>query len=127
VEFEPVAPAKGTVDGSVTLTDNNLNASPNATQTIDLAGTAVIQITPTVSVTPSSSSITTAQVTAAEIAGTGITTITMQSPTPGGGTSNSMQFEVDTAGTGSGTAPIFTSLTASLAAGSTASYPVTLP
>ena len=45
VEFAPVAPATGTVNGSVTLTDNNLNATPNAMQTIPLTGTSVVQIT----------------------------------------------------------------------------------
>ena len=45
VEFAPVAPATGTVNGSVTLTDNNLNATPSAMQTIPLTGTSVVQIT----------------------------------------------------------------------------------
>jgi hypothetical protein len=47
VEFEPVAPASGTVNGSVTLTDNNLNATPSATQTILLVGTATASDTVT--------------------------------------------------------------------------------
>jgi sugar lactone lactonase YvrE len=42
VEFEPVVPASGTVDGSVVLTDNNLNVTPSASQTIPLVGTAVL-------------------------------------------------------------------------------------
>ncbi len=66
----------------------------------------------------------TAQVTAPEIAAAGITTITVQSPGPGGGTSNSMQFEVDSASSMS--SPSFTALTATVAPGSTATYPVTL-
>lgn len=66
----------------------------------------------------------TAQVTAADIAAAGTTAITVQ--TPGGGASNAMQFEVDTAGSTT-TAPTFTSLTATVAAGSTATYSVTLP
>ena len=49
VEFAPVAPATGTVNGSVTLTDNNLNATPSTTQTIPLVGTAG-EATPTVTV-----------------------------------------------------------------------------
>jgi uncharacterized protein YjiK len=69
----------------------------------------------------------TAQVTTAEIASAGTSTITVLSPAPGGGTSNALQFEIDSAASGTGTAPSFTSLTASVAAGSTASYPVTLP
>jgi hypothetical protein len=40
VEFAPVAPADATVNGSVTLTDNSLNAAPSVTQTISLVGTA---------------------------------------------------------------------------------------
>jgi len=47
-------------------------------------------------------------------------------PTPGGGTSNPFQFEVDSA-SGSTTGPTFTSTTATITAGSPASYPVTLP
>jgi hypothetical protein len=68
----------------------------------------------------------TAQVTAADIATAGITAITVQTPTPGGGTSNALQFEVDSAGSGT-TAPIIASSTMTVSAGSTASYTVTLP
>jgi hypothetical protein len=67
-----------------------------------------------------------AQVTAGDIANAGTSAITVQTPTPGGGTSNSLQFEVDSAGSES-TAPTFTSSTATVAAGSTVSYAVTLP
>jgi hypothetical protein len=52
--------------------------------------------------------------------------ITVVTPTPGGGTSNAFQFEVDSA-SGSTTGPTFTSSTATVTAGTTASYPVTLP
>jgi hypothetical protein len=69
----------------------------------------------------------TAQVTATQIAGAGQTAITVQSPKPGGGPSNTLLFEVDTAGTGSATAPVFTNSVATVAAGGAASYPVTLP
>jgi N-acetylneuraminic acid mutarotase len=69
----------------------------------------------------------TAQVTATDIATGGITAaITVQTPAPGGGTSNSLQFEVDSS-SGSTTGPTFTSTTESVTAGSSASYPVTLP
>jgi sugar lactone lactonase YvrE len=68
----------------------------------------------------------TAQVPAASIATAGITAITVETLTPGGGTSNSLQFEVDSAATGT-TPPAFTSLTASVTAGSAATYPVTVP
>jgi hypothetical protein len=47
IEFAPVAPANGTVNGAVTLTDNNLNATPSTMQMIPLVGTAV-EVTPTV-------------------------------------------------------------------------------
>jgi sugar lactone lactonase YvrE len=49
VGFAPVVPADGTVSGSVVVTDNNLNALPNAMQTIHLSGTAVasLVLTPT--------------------------------------------------------------------------------
>jgi large repetitive protein len=67
-----------------------------------------------------------AQVTAADITFAGITDITVQTPAPGGGTSNIFQFEVDSAGSET-TAPIITSTAATVTAGSTASYPVTFP
>ncbi len=41
IEFSPVLPADGSVSGTVTLTDNHLNATPSATQTVNLSGTAV--------------------------------------------------------------------------------------
>jgi sugar lactone lactonase YvrE len=69
----------------------------------------------------------TAQVTAAQIAATGTSAVTVQTPSPGGGTSNSMIFEVDSSSSTSSNAPAFTTLTATVAAGATASYPVTLP
>jgi hypothetical protein len=69
----------------------------------------------------------TAQVPASDITGPGITAITVKTPTPGGGTSNSLQFEVDSATSRSTTPPSFSTLTATVAPGSTATYPVTLP
>ncbi|MGA2632668.1 MAG: glycoside hydrolase domain-containing protein [Terracidiphilus sp.] len=66
----------------------------------------------------------TAQVTAANIASAGITGVTVQSPAPGGGTSNAFQFEVDSAA--SGTAQITTG-TYTVAPGSTAGYAVAPP
>jgi hypothetical protein len=68
----------------------------------------------------------TAQVPAADTATAGTNAITVQNPAPGGGTSNVWQFEVDSASSGS-TAPTITSTTETVAAGSTASYPVTMP
>lgn len=66
-----------------------------------------------------------AQVSAAQVATAGVNAVTVQTPAPGGGTSNTMQFEVDSAG--STTPPSFTTLTATVNPASTASYPVTLP
>jgi hypothetical protein len=68
----------------------------------------------------------TAPITAAEIASAGTTAITVQTPAPGGGTSSAWQFEVDSAGSGT-TAPTITAVTATVTAGSPASYTVTLP
>lgn len=64
-----------------------------------------------------------AQVPASNIASAGTASITVQ--TPGAGTSNTMSFEVDTASSGT-TPPTFSSLTATVTAGATAAYPVTL-
>jgi hypothetical protein len=72
-----------------------------------------------------SASQLTAQVQAAQIVSAGITTLTVETPAPGGGTSNTLQFEVDSAGSGSG--PTFGTTSVSIAPGATASYPVTLP
>jgi len=74
-----------------------------------------------------SSTQLTAQVTAAEISSAAMTVVSVQSPAPGGGISGTLQFEVDSAVTGSGAAPAFPAATASVTAGSTASYPVSLP
>ena len=71
-----------------------------------------------------SSTQLTAQVSATNIANSGITGITVLTPAPGGGTSNPWQFEVDTAGT---IPPSFTTVTATVTPGSTATYHVTLP
>ena len=73
-----------------------------------------------------SSSQLTAQVTASQIAAGGISAITVQTPAPGGGVSSALQFEVDIAGSAS-TAPTITTATATITAGSPASYKVTLP
>lgn len=72
-----------------------------------------------------SASQLTAQVTASQIASAGITAITVETPAPGSGTSNTMQFEVDSGASGLG--PTFGSSSASIAPGGSESYPVTLP
>jgi trimeric autotransporter adhesin len=65
-----------------------------------------------------------ATVTSAQIAAAGVQSITVRNPVPGGGTSNALQFEVDTGG---GAPPSFTTTSATVSAGASASYPVTLP
>ncbi|HEY4051512.1 MAG TPA: chitobiase/beta-hexosaminidase C-terminal domain-containing protein, partial [Acidobacteriaceae bacterium] len=67
----------------------------------------------------------TAQVQASAIATGGITTVTVQ--TPAGVTSNSLQFEVDSAPSGSITPPSFLPSAATISPGATATYAVTLP
>jgi hypothetical protein len=91
-----------------------------------VSGSTVYWGTTALSTQFTSSTQLTAQVTAAEISNAGMTAVSVQSPAPGGGTSDALQFEVDSAGGGSGIAPAFTTMTASVTAGVTASYPVTL-
>jgi Big-like domain-containing protein/centrosomal CEP192-like protein/HYDIN/CFA65/VesB family protein len=68
----------------------------------------------------------TAQIPAVDIADSGVSAITVETPTPGGGLSNTFQFEVDSADSGTA-APVFSSTSATVTASSTANYPVTLP
>ncbi|MGA9425853.1 MAG: chitobiase/beta-hexosaminidase C-terminal domain-containing protein [Terracidiphilus sp.] len=71
----------------------------------------------------------TAQIAAAEIATPGVYSITVETPSepaPGSG-SNTFQFEVDSAASGGSTDPSFSSTAATVVAGSTAIYAVTLP
>jgi hypothetical protein len=91
-----------------------------------VSGSTVYWGTSVLTTTYGSATQLTAQVTAAEIAIAGLTPVTVQTPTPGGGTSNALQFEVDSTGSGA-TPPTFTTVTATVTAGSPASYPVTLP
>jgi len=65
----------------------------------------------------------TAQITSAQVAAAGVKSITVQNPIPGGGTSNMLQFEIDSGG---GTPPSFTTTSATVTAGASATYPVTL-
>jgi hypothetical protein len=67
----------------------------------------------------------TAQLSAAALATPGIAAITVQTPTPGGGTSNTFQFEIDSASAAA--APSFSSPTASVSPGATANFAVKLP
>jgi hypothetical protein len=61
ISFAPTTPASGTVNGSLVLTDNNLNAT-SATQTISLTGTAAAA-NPTATQAVSSSSLSVNQTT----------------------------------------------------------------
>jgi len=73
-----------------------------------------------------SSSQLTATVTAADIATPGATAITVQTPAPGGGTSDVLQFEVDSS-SGTATAPSVPSAVVTVTAGSTATYSISFP
>ncbi len=65
------------------------------------------------------------QVPASMLSTAGMSAITVQNGAPGGGTSNAIQFEVDSGSAAA--APTFTTSTATISAGKTASYPVVLP
>jgi hypothetical protein len=67
----------------------------------------------------------TAQVPASAIANPGTAAVTVQSPAPSAGSSNALMFEIDSAG--SNTPPNFTTTSATVSRGSSATYPVTLP
>jgi hypothetical protein len=67
----------------------------------------------------------TAAVPASVITAAGTATVTVQTPAPRGGTSNAMQLEIDSPA--GGASPVFAAPSATVAAGSTASYKVTLP
>lgn len=67
----------------------------------------------------------TAQIPASYIASPGTSAITVKTPAPGGGTSNTLQFQVDSSGTGTG--PTFSPGTATVTHGSSATYSVLLP
>jgi hypothetical protein len=73
-----------------------------------------------------SSTELTATVTAADIATPGATAITVQTPAPGGGTSDVLQFEVDSP-SASTTAPTVPSAVVTVTAGSTATYSISFP
>jgi trimeric autotransporter adhesin len=71
-----------------------------------------------------SSAQITAQITSAQLAAAGVNSISVQNPAPGGGTSNVLQFEIDSSGS---TPPSFATTSATVSAGSIATYPVTFP
>lgn len=117
--FTSMSPAFTTAGGAAfTLTVTGAGFASNST--IYWGSTAL-------TTTYVSSTQLTAQVPAADIASAGVTSITVQTPAPNGGTSNALQFEVDSAASGTTSAPTFTSIAATVTAGTTANYPVTLP
>jgi hypothetical protein len=69
----------------------------------------------------------TASVPASAIATAGTSSVSVQTGAPGGGSSGALQFELDSASSLGAGAPSFTTVTATVAPGSIASYPVTLP
>ncbi len=106
-----------TIAGSATFT-LTVNGSAFTEQSVVYWGTSALA-TQFVSATE-----LTAQISAAEIATAGTTAISVETPTPGGGTSATLQFDEAPSGQ---SAPAFTTLTAFVNPGSTATYPVTLP
>ena len=135
-----------TVTATVTLTVNvPLNPVPflgNITPAIADAGGAAFTITVkgsgflanstvywgTTALTTQfvSSTQLTATVTSADIAIPGATAVNVQTPAPGGGTSDVLQFEVDSPA-GSTTAPTVPSTVVTVTAGTTATYSISFP
>ena len=114
-----ISPASASAGGAAfTLTVNGLQFSSNST---------VYWGTTALATTYVSATQLAAQVTAADVAaGDTAFAITVQTPTPGGGPSAALSFQVDSTDS-TATPPAFTSTTAIVASGSPASYPVTLP
>jgi hypothetical protein len=72
-------------------------------------------------------SLLSAQVPASDIASQGVVSITVVTPGPGGGASNTWQFEVSPSGNGTGNPPVVTPVTGSISPGSSATYSISLP
>jgi hypothetical protein len=113
-----LSPAYASASGAAfTLTVNGTGFVANST--VNWGATAL-------TTTYVSASKLTAAVTASEIASAGTSPVTVITPAPGGGTSNVLTFEIDSSNS-TGTPPSFSVATAVVAAGSPASYAVTLP
>jgi len=113
-----LSPAIASASGAAfTLTVNGTGFTANST--VNWGATAL-------TTTYVSASKLTASVTAAEIASAGTSPVTVVTPAPGGGTSNVLTFEIDSSNSTS-TPPNFSVATVAVAAGSPASYTVTLP
>jgi hypothetical protein len=118
------APAIASISpGFTTAGGNAFTLTVNGTGFVQ--GATIYWGTSALATTDVSSTQLTAQVTAAQIANAGVYNVTVQSP--GGSASNILQFEVDSAGAGTTTAPAFSSASVTVAAGSTATDAVTLP
>ena len=116
--IDSLAPAYASAGGAaftLTVTGSNF-----------INGSTVYWGTTALATTFGSASQLTAAVTAAEIAGAGQAAITVKTPAPGGGASNGLEFEIDSAGSTS-TAPTITVVVSAVSAGSPASYTVSLP
>ncbi|HEY1253998.1 MAG TPA: chitobiase/beta-hexosaminidase C-terminal domain-containing protein, partial [Terracidiphilus sp.] len=116
--IDSLAPAYASAGGAaftLTVTGSNF-----------INGSTVYWDTTALATTFGSASQLTAAVTAAEIAGAGQAAITVKTPAPGGGASNGLEFEIDSAGSTS-TAPTITVVVSAVSAGSPASYTVSLP
>ena len=68
----------------------------------------------------------TAATTSSNVGNAGVAETTVRNPSPGGGTSNKWQYEVDSAGAGV-TPPFFKTVTATVTPGTAATFVVTLP
>jgi hypothetical protein len=113
-----LSPAYASASGAAfTLTVNGTGFVANST--VNWGATAL-------TTTYVSASKLTAAVSASEIASAGTSPVTVITPAPGGGTSNVLTFEIDSSNS-TGTPPSFSVATAVVAAGSPASYAVTLP
>lgn len=108
-------------------------ASPGASFTLTITGTGFTTSSTAYwgsSALPTqalSSTQLAAQVPATYLLSPGISSITVQNPTPGGGTSGKLQFEVDSPYSGGVPAPVFSPSSTDVAAGSVATFAVTLP
>jgi hypothetical protein len=74
-----------------------------------------------------SSTQLTAQVPASAIASAGTASVSVQTGTPGGGSSTPLLFQIDSASSQGGASPTFTTTSVTVQAGSSANYAVTLP
>ena len=103
--------------GAITLTVSGSGFDPNAT--------VYLGADPLATKFVSSTSLS-AQVPASDLARSGIATVTVHTTAAGGGSSNAFPLEIDTSA-GSASQPVFKAAAATVAAGATATYPVTLP